>query len=86
MTTLFEPGELGGLALRNRIVMAPMTRSRAGAGDVPTELHVEYSRQRATAGFRTYWHLGAPLAPFERRTLYTAGAKGYIDYPYWQGA
>jgi len=50
MTTLFDPVELGGLALKNRIVMAPMTRSRAGAGDVPTELHVEYYRQRATAG------------------------------------
>ncbi len=50
MTTLFDPVQLGALSLRNRIVMAPMTRSRAGAGDVPTDLHVEYYRQRATAG------------------------------------
>jgi N-ethylmaleimide reductase len=50
MTTLFDPVQLGALQLNNRVVMAPMTRSRAGAGDVPTELHVEYYRQRATAG------------------------------------
>lgn len=49
-TTLFDPVQLGAIALRNRIVMAPMTRSRAGAGDVPTDLHVEYYRQRASAG------------------------------------
>ncbi|SMB21121.1 N-ethylmaleimide reductase [Sterolibacterium denitrificans] len=50
MTTLFDPVQLGELSLRNRIVMAPMTRSRAAAGDVPTDLHVEYYRQRASAG------------------------------------
>src|ERR1700759_2474702 len=50
MTTLFDPVKLGDLELSNRIVMAPMTRSRAGEGDVPTDLNVEYYRQRATAG------------------------------------
>ena len=50
MTTLFDPVRLGDLDLSNRIVMAPMTRSRAGDGDVPTDLNVEYYRQRATAG------------------------------------
>ncbi|MFC3106564.1 alkene reductase [Undibacterium arcticum] len=50
MTILFDPVRLGDLALANRIVMAPMTRSRAGPGDEPTALHVEYYRQRATAG------------------------------------
>jgi N-ethylmaleimide reductase len=50
MTTLFDPVKLGDLELSNRIVMAPMTRSRAGDGDVPTDLNVEYYRQRATAG------------------------------------
>jgi N-ethylmaleimide reductase len=50
MTTLFDPVKLGDLELSNRIVMAPMTRSRAGDGDVPTALNVEYYRQRATAG------------------------------------
>lgn len=48
--TLFESLQLGRLCLGNRVVMAPMTRSRAGAGDMPTELMVEYYRQRASAG------------------------------------
>jgi N-ethylmaleimide reductase len=50
LTTLFDPVRLGDLELSNRIVMAPMTRSRAGEGDVPTDMNVEYYRQRATAG------------------------------------
>ena len=50
MTDLFSPLALGTLQIRNRIVMAPMTRSRAGDGAVPTELMVEYYRQRASAG------------------------------------
>jgi N-ethylmaleimide reductase len=50
MSALFEPVTLGRLRLRNRIVMAPMTRSRAGADDEPTDLVVEYYRQRADAG------------------------------------
>lgn len=50
MTTLFDPITLGAISLRNRIVMAPMTRSRAGEGDAPTALNVEYYRQRAGAG------------------------------------
>ena len=48
--TLFDPLRLGALTLRNRIVMAPMTRMRAGAGHVPTALNAEYYRQRASAG------------------------------------
>ena len=47
---LFESVRFGSIELRNRIVMAPMTRSRAGDGDVPTELQVDYYRQRASAG------------------------------------
>lgn len=47
---LFEPLALGDIELRNAIVMAPMTRDRAGPGDVPGELMIEYYRQRASAG------------------------------------
>jgi N-ethylmaleimide reductase len=47
---LFKPLQAGELQLRNRIIMSPMTRTRAGAGDVPTDLMVEYYRQRASAG------------------------------------
>jgi N-ethylmaleimide reductase len=47
---LFAPFQLGPLVLPNRIVMAPMTRNRAGAVRVPTALNAEYYRQRASAG------------------------------------
>jgi len=47
---LFEPICVGPLTLRNRIVMAPMTRNRAGEGDAPQAINVEYYRQRASAG------------------------------------
>ncbi len=47
---LFSPIALGPLTLPNRIVMAPLTRNRAGAGNAPSDLTVEYYRQRASAG------------------------------------
>ncbi|WP_186137865.1 alkene reductase [Burkholderia gladioli] len=48
---LFEPFRLGELALRNRVVMASMTRGRTtDPGHVPGELQIEYYRQRAGAG------------------------------------
>lgn len=50
MPTLFDPLTLGALALPNRIVMAPLTRNRAGEGRVPTALMAEYYAQRAGAG------------------------------------
>ena len=48
-TTLFTPTTLGKLQLKNRIVMAPLTRSRA-IGNVPNELMEKYYRLRAEAG------------------------------------
>jgi 2,4-dienoyl-CoA reductase-like NADH-dependent reductase (Old Yellow Enzyme family) len=51
MPTLFEPLKAGALELPNRIVMAPLTRTRATPdGRVPVDLMVEYYRQRASAG------------------------------------
>lgn len=47
MTDLFDPVSVGALRLPNRIVMAPMTRNRAGTGNVPTPLMATYYRQRA---------------------------------------
>jgi N-ethylmaleimide reductase len=47
---LFSPVEVGPLALNNRIAMAPLTRSRAGRGNVPTQLNALYYAQRASAG------------------------------------
>lgn len=50
LTNLLSPARLGGLDLLNRVIMAPMTRSRAGAGDVATDMIAEYYGQRSTAG------------------------------------
>jgi 2,4-dienoyl-CoA reductase-like NADH-dependent reductase (Old Yellow Enzyme family) len=51
MTTLFDPLKVGALELPNRIIMAPLTRARAGGeGRVPNDLMVEYYTQRASAG------------------------------------
>jgi N-ethylmaleimide reductase len=48
--SLFSPYRLGALELANRIVMSPMTRSRALAGNVPNPLAATYYAQRASAG------------------------------------
>lgn len=50
LDVLFDGVALGDLVLRNRIVMGPMTRDRAGPGDVPSDIMVDYYRQRAGAG------------------------------------
>lgn len=47
---LFTPLHLSGLALKNRFVMAPMTRDRAAPGHVPTAMNATYYAQRAGAG------------------------------------
>jgi N-ethylmaleimide reductase len=47
---LLSPVQLGPYSLPNRVVMAPMTRSRAGADDVPHAVNAEYYAQRAGAG------------------------------------
>ncbi|HYD71276.1 alkene reductase [Azospirillum sp.] len=67
---LFTPVRLGAVELPNRIVMAPMTRSRAGAGNTPTDLTVEYYRQRASAGLI-----------ITEATQVSADAQGYPDTP-----
>lgn len=50
MSDLFSPMQLGALQLSNRILMAPLTRTRADANHVPTPLMADYYAQRATAG------------------------------------
>ncbi|MEI7033734.1 alkene reductase [Streptomyces pratensis] len=49
-SSLFTPLAAGALKLPNRVVMAPMTRNRAGADGVPGALMSQYYAQRATAG------------------------------------
>ena len=51
MTSLLSPITLNDLTLKNRVFMAPLTRSRANNKDhAPVDMHVEYYRQRASAG------------------------------------
>jgi 2,4-dienoyl-CoA reductase-like NADH-dependent reductase (Old Yellow Enzyme family) len=50
MSTLFDPLQAGDLLLPNRIVMAPLTRRRAGAARVPNALMASYYEQRSSAG------------------------------------
>jgi N-ethylmaleimide reductase len=47
---LFSPINLGSISLKNRMVMAPLTRNRAGEGGVPQAMNVTYYEQRASAG------------------------------------
>jgi 2,4-dienoyl-CoA reductase-like NADH-dependent reductase (Old Yellow Enzyme family) len=50
VTTLFDPLRMGALQLPQRILMAPMTRARGTQDHLPTEIMIEYYRQRAEAG------------------------------------
>ncbi len=48
--TVFDTYTLGGITLSNRVVLAPLTRNRAGEGLVPSEFAAEYYSWRASAG------------------------------------
>ena len=51
MTTIFDSLKIGDLTLKNRFVMAPLTRMRSQQpGNIPHELNAKYYSQRATAG------------------------------------
>ena len=50
MTTIFDPLSIGDINVKNRIVLAPMTRGRAGDERVANDLMAEYYFQRASAG------------------------------------
>ncbi|QDS16429.1 alkene reductase [Xanthomonas arboricola] len=68
--SLFEPYALGALTLANRIVMAPLTRNRAGACLVPSALAATYYAQRASAGLL-----------ITEATQVSPQAQGYQDTP-----
>ena len=70
MATLFDPIRVGDIDAANRIVMAPLTRNRAGAGRTPTPLMATYYEKRATAG----------LNVTEASQISPEG-QGYLDTP-----
>jgi len=74
MSTLFDPIRIGDIELASRIVMAPLTRSRAGAGQVPNALMREYYAQRADPAS------GAALIVSEATQVCPEG-QGYLDTP-----
>ena len=67
---LFEPVQVGAFKLANRIVMAPLTRNRAGPALVPGPFAIEYYAQRASAGMI-----------IAEATQVSAQAQGYADTP-----
>ncbi len=76
MSDLFSSLQLGPYRVTNRIAMAPLTRSRAGQGGVPTELMAKYYAQRASAGLIV-----------SEGTCISPQAVGYLDTPgIWNGA
>lgn len=77
---LFRSHSLGGLTLPNRIVMPPMTRSRASQpGDIPNALMAEYYAQRASAGLIV--SEGTWISPLGKGYAWTPGihTPGQID-------
>jgi 2,4-dienoyl-CoA reductase-like NADH-dependent reductase (Old Yellow Enzyme family) len=70
MTTLFDPLRVGNMELDNRMVMAPMTRSRADDEGVQPPFAAEYYRQRASAGLI-----------ITEATNVSPMAKGYVRTP-----
>ena len=71
MPTLFDPITIGDLTLKNRVIMAPLTRARAiGGGRVPNALMAKYYEQRASAGLI-----------LSEATAVTPHGVGYADTP-----
>jgi N-ethylmaleimide reductase len=82
VTDLFEPVQLGAYLLRNRIVMAPLTRSRANSDGTPTPLMAEYYGQRASAGLIIAE--GTNISPQARGYAFTPGLYDAAQVPAWQ--
>jgi 2,4-dienoyl-CoA reductase-like NADH-dependent reductase (Old Yellow Enzyme family) len=70
MTTLLDPIRIGAWNLRNRVIMAPLTRCRCSEGRVPNQMMADYYRQRAGAGLI-----------ISEATSINAMAVGYPDTP-----
>ncbi len=70
MAELDSPLVLGDLHLKNRVVMAPLTRSRASDDRVPTPMMAEYYAQRASAGLI-----------LSEATVISEEANGYLNTP-----
>ena len=80
---LFTPHRLADLALPNRIVLPPMTRSRAAAGNVATALMAQYYAQRASAGLIV--SEGTQICPEGQGYAWTPGIYSDAQIAGWRG-
>ncbi|WP_052549239.1 alkene reductase [Enhygromyxa salina] len=81
---LFAPLELGALRLPNRVLMSPMTRSRAQQpGDLPTELNARYYAQRASAGL--IFTEATQVSPQGKGYAFTPGIHSDEQEAGWRG-
>lgn len=69
--SLFQPIALGDMELRNRVIMAPLTRGRSGSDRIPNDLNVKYYEQRAE-------HTGMIIV---EATTVSAQGNGWVDSP-----
>ena len=81
-TDLFDPVQLGDFRLANRIVMAPLTRSRATADGTATPLMAEYYAQRASAGLIIAE--ATNISPQGRGYAFTPGIYNASQVKAWQ--
>lgn len=81
-SALLEPIQLGPIRLRNRVVMAPMTRCRAGVERLPNALMTEYYRQRASAGLIV--SEGVVISDEARGWLHTPGIENDAQAEAWK--
>jgi len=81
--TLFTPLTLGALTLKNRVVMAPLTRNRANpADDTPYDIHAEYYAQRAGAGLLITE--GTQISPMGKGYAWTPGIYSPAQVAGWK--
>lgn len=82
---LFQPVRIGDITLANRVVMAPLTRSRAdeASGDIPgSDMNVEYYRQRSNAGLII--SEGTQVSPLGKGYMATPGIYSDAQVAGWQ--
>ena len=72
---LLSSFKLGDLPLKNRVVMTPLTRSRAGEARMPNALMAEYYTQRVSAGLIITENLGLKPRPFRTAFLFIATSR-----------
>lgn len=79
---LFTKHQIGAITVANRVVMPPMTRSRAGKGDVATDLMAKYYRQRASAGLIITE--GTQISPQGKGYAWTPGIYTALQIAGWK--